>query len=362
MDVAAQRLEVRATVATEAGTTMPDSLDDTLDNTQRPYIMEEEANQTCDVTEQWPSDRDFKAEMSAFPDGPIFVRGYAPEAHSSPDQDQYNLEMQQKMKSNICYLHDAGPNYSYIIPSIICGSCPQQQSDIDHLRDVAGVTRILNLQEEHDWLKFGIDFGAIEHHCNQRGDIGIVRSPLVDFSDESLVKDLAAAVAQLKALVDGGHRVYVHCTAGLGRAPAVIIAYLHWTAGMNLEESYSFVTRRRRCHPRAAAIFRATASLATSGSDGAVCFSWLGKGDKVHVTGTWDSWQTPGLPLRKYVDDFHLSEVCLPAGIHEYKYIIDGDWRASDKAPTAGRNGNNVVLVKGNGGGGARLPPPAPQK
>ena len=41
--------------------------------------------------------------------------------------------------------------------------------------------------------------------------------------------------------------------------------------------SYSFVTRRRRCHPRAAAIFRATASLATSGSDGAVCFSWLGK-------------------------------------------------------------------------------------
>jgi hypothetical protein len=44
--------------------------------------------------------------------------------------------MQQKMKSNICYLHDAGPNYSYIIPSIICGSCPQQQSDIDHLRDV----------------------------------------------------------------------------------------------------------------------------------------------------------------------------------------------------------------------------------
>ena len=25
-----------------------------------------------------------------------------------------------------------------------------------------------------------------------------------------------------------GHRVYVHCTAGLGRAPAVCIAYVHW--------------------------------------------------------------------------------------------------------------------------------------
>jgi hypothetical protein len=58
------------------------------------------------------------------------------------------------------------------------------------------VTRILNLQEEHDWLKFGIDFGAIEHHCNQRGDIGIVRSPLVDFSDDSLVRDRHSRATQ----------------------------------------------------------------------------------------------------------------------------------------------------------------------
>ena len=84
----------------------------------------------------------------------------------------------------------------------------------------------------------------------QRGDIGIVRSPLVDFSDDSLVKDLAAAVGQLSKLLDDGHRVYVHCTAGLGRAPAVIIAYMHWFCGMNLEDAYAFVTGRRRCHPR----------------------------------------------------------------------------------------------------------------
>jgi hypothetical protein len=294
------RMEVRAQAMA------PTAVEEAVEaaNARRPFVLQDGEEQ-CEVSTLWPSERDFAAEMAAFPDGPIFVRGNAAEG-TSGTTDQYNLEMQQKMKSNICYMHDAGPNYSYILPSIICGSCPQEQSDIDHLCDVvrryhlsvatfrvplcgcppfthaslqfpqlpwalclhlmaltcfvggvcacvraqAGVTRILNLQEEHDWQKFGIDFGGIQHHCGQRGDIAIVRSPLVDFSDDSLVKDLAAAVGQLSKLLDEGHRVYVHCTAGLGRAPAVIIAYMHWTTGMNLEDAYAFVTGRRRCHPR----------------------------------------------------------------------------------------------------------------
>lgn len=31
-------------------------------------------------------------------------------------------------------------------------------------------------------------------------------------------------------------RVYVHCTAGLGRAPAVCIAYMFWFEDMGLDE------------------------------------------------------------------------------------------------------------------------------
>jgi hypothetical protein len=112
------------------------------------------------------------------------------------------------------------------------------------------VTRILNLQEDHDWQKFGINLPAIQAHCAERGDIEIVRSPLVDFSDDSLRRNLAVAVAELARLLEDGHRVYVHCTAGLGRAPAVVIAYMHWMAGMSLQDAYNFVTTRRRCHPR----------------------------------------------------------------------------------------------------------------
>ena len=41
---------------------------------------------------------------------------------------------------------------------------------------------------------------------------------------------------------EGKGRVYVHCTAGLGRAPAVSIAYMYWFCDMNVsfkKKSYS---------------------------------------------------------------------------------------------------------------------------
>jgi hypothetical protein len=45
-------------------------------------------------------------------------------------------------------------------------------------------------------------------------------------------------------------RVYVHCTAGLGRAPAVCIAYLYWWCGMSLDDAYKYLTDIRPCGPK----------------------------------------------------------------------------------------------------------------
>ena len=47
-----------------------------------------------------------------------------------------------------------------------------------------------------------------------------------------------------------GTRVYVHCTAGLGRAPAVCIAYLYWWCGMDLDDAYRYLTDIRPCGPK----------------------------------------------------------------------------------------------------------------
>ena len=55
--------------------------------------------------------------------------------------------------------------------------------------------------------------------------------------------------------------MYVHCTAGLGRAPAVCIAYMYWFTGLSLEEAYGRLTSVRPCGPKRDAIRGATHDL-----------------------------------------------------------------------------------------------------
>lgn len=59
----------------------------------------------------------------------------------------------------------------------------------------------------------------------------------VDFDGHSLRKSLPVTVRVLNDALSRGQRVYVHCTAGLGRAPAVCIAYLYWYHDFTLDEA-----------------------------------------------------------------------------------------------------------------------------
>lgn len=56
-----------------------------------------------------------------------------------------------------------------------------------------------------------------------------------DFDPDSLRFGLTKAVSSLDwAISEGKGRVYLHCTAGLGRAPAVAIAYMFWFCDMDV--------------------------------------------------------------------------------------------------------------------------------
>lgn len=58
-----------------------------------------------------------------------------------------------------------------------------------------------------------------------------------DFDPDSLRSGLPKAVSSLEwAISEGNGRVYVHCTAGLGRAPAVAIAYMFWFCNMDVSQ------------------------------------------------------------------------------------------------------------------------------
>ena len=61
---------------------------------------------------------------------------------------------------------------------------------------------------------------------------------------------LPEAVRILAALLESGHHVYVHCTAGINRASLVAVGWLTFVEGLRLEEAVEQVKgRRAQAHP-----------------------------------------------------------------------------------------------------------------
>lgn len=56
---------------------------------------------------------------------------------------------------------------------------------------------------------------------------------------------LPEAVRVVNLLVTKGHRVYVHCTAGINRATLVVLAYLYFIQGLRRDEALKMVKQGR---------------------------------------------------------------------------------------------------------------------
>ncbi len=147
-------------------------------------------------------------------------------------------------------------NLSQILPRLFVGSCPARTDDIDHLKADYGVTAILNLQTDHDFDYYDLDWGRIAAHC-QKLAIQVRRVPIRDFDGLDLKEKLPEGVAALDELLAGDQTVYIHCNIGVGRSPSVVIAYLVWSQGWKLDDALEHVTRCRSCSPNLEAIVQA---------------------------------------------------------------------------------------------------------
>src|SRR5262245_61609677 len=116
------------------------------------------------------------------------------------------------------------------------------------LRTQHGVTAVLCLQDDADLASKGVPLDRLEAAYRRHG-IQFHRIPVPDGHDVDLRARLEEIVALLDRLVDGGERVYLHCTAGFNRAPTAAIAYLHACEGLSLVEARDLVKARRPCVP-----------------------------------------------------------------------------------------------------------------
>ncbi len=137
-------------------------------------------------------------------------------------------------------------------PSPVC----RYAADLAQLQS-HGITAVLNLQTQEDFLSWNIDWDRLEVHYRQ-SEIEILQVPVRDFDEDNLRRKLPKCVDALNELLNNGLVVYVHCSAGMNRSPSTIVAYLHWIEQRTLDEAMDHVMSRRACNPYREAILLAS--------------------------------------------------------------------------------------------------------
>ncbi|XP_022892567.1 phosphoglucan phosphatase DSP4, amyloplastic-like isoform X3 [Olea europaea var. sylvestris] len=262
------------------------------------------------------------------------VSGSASNTDSDTEKNEksetYSHDMTAAMGAVLTYRHELGMNYNFIRPDLIVGSCLQTPEDVDKLRSI-GAKTIFCLQQDSDLEYFGVDISAIREYANSCSDVQHLRAEIRDFDAFDLRMRLPSVVSKLhEAINQNGGVTYVHCTAGLGRAPAVV--------------------SKRSCFPNLDAIKSATADILTGLRRMPVTLTWNGGHcSTVEISGLDIGWGQR-IPL-KYDEEqgIWILHRELPEGRYEYKYIVDGEWMCNTyelvTCPNIDGHINNYVKV-----------------
>ncbi len=153
-----------------------------------------------------------------------------------------------------------------IRPGLWIGSMPATLDVVRTLHDECGIEALLSLQTNIDLLTLGYDWPQMEALLQQGGITAFERVPIPDFEEQSLALNLDEAIAALGRLHDDrGLTTYVHCTAGVNRAPTVSIAYLMARGGVDLDAAWAEVHAVRQVFPLRSALERWMGNRARSG-------------------------------------------------------------------------------------------------
>jgi len=65
--------------------------------------------------------------------------------------------------------------------------------------------------------------------------------------EESLIININYYIIKCINFIDTADKIYVHCSCGVNRSPAIIIGYLMWKTHSSYDEVFDFVKNRREC-------------------------------------------------------------------------------------------------------------------
>jgi protein-tyrosine phosphatase len=139
------------------------------------------------------------------------------------------------------------PDHAFVTERLAIGEYPTPE-DVSWLHATPAFTTVVSLQDDADLDRKGLSLRALERAYASH-NIGFHRLPVPDGDGDALRARLDEAVALVAELVARGERVYVHCNAGLNRAPTIAVAYLHVHHGHSLDAACELVKSIRPCVP-----------------------------------------------------------------------------------------------------------------
>ena len=127
---------------------------------------------------------------------------------------------------------DAEFDADQITSLVWCGATPGTNGIV--LLSALGIKRVVNVEM----------FQSYRQDMLARAGINIVNFPIRDIDEPLSDRLIDRVVAAIDEYASCGRQVYVHCTAGWQRSPAVVACYLVYT-GMTAEQSLALVKQKR---------------------------------------------------------------------------------------------------------------------
>ncbi|KAK5855633.1 hypothetical protein PBY51_007293 [Eleginops maclovinus] len=121
------------------------------------------------------------------------------------------------------------PPMSVILPRLYLGA----QSDVTQERLASlGISYVVSVSRCSPELSF-----LPRSRC--------LRVPIDDSLWDDLLPWIPQALHFIEAAMSSGASVLVHCAAGISRSPALAVAYIMYSLGMDLDQAYRYVKERR---------------------------------------------------------------------------------------------------------------------
>ena len=127
--------------------------------------------------------------------------------------------------------------------NIFMGTYLENEQDFKTISE-KGIDTILNVQTDRDLKYRQLNINELNNYANKYG-IKIERYPIEDFNKEELYNKLKGAADLLNQLIKEGKTVYVHCTAGIGRSPSIVVIYLILYENYPIRDAIEFCKKFR---------------------------------------------------------------------------------------------------------------------